>query len=186
MELPAADASFDAAYEIEATCHAPDLRRCYAEIFRVLKPGGLFGSFEWALTDKYDAGNEAHRAHALAIQLGNGLPELRRCADCLQALKDVGFEVIEEEDLSKRADVAWYAPIDARRSPLTLENFRTTWVGRTVTRCMVFVLELLGIAPGGSSRVSRFLEQGADALVEGGRLGVFTPMYWALARKPLK
>ena len=30
MKLPVPDCSFDAAYEIEATCHAPDLRGCYA------------------------------------------------------------------------------------------------------------------------------------------------------------
>lgn len=30
MKLPAADGEFDAVYEIEATCHAPDIRGVYA------------------------------------------------------------------------------------------------------------------------------------------------------------
>ena len=34
--------SFDAGYAIESTCHAPDKKGAFAEIFRVLKPGALF------------------------------------------------------------------------------------------------------------------------------------------------
>ena len=85
MTLPVASGEFDAAYEIEATCHAPDLRGVYGEIFRVLKPGGKFASYEWALTDSYDPSNETHKAHRLAIMKGNGLPDLRSTAECLQA-----------------------------------------------------------------------------------------------------
>ena len=46
---------------IEATCHAPDAAACYGEIFRVLKPGGVFASYEWCLTDKYDPNNPVGR-----------------------------------------------------------------------------------------------------------------------------
>lgn len=240
----------------------------------MLKKGGHFASYEWALTDKYREDNSArrasppalapvlfqlsvgpglaarltlilppprHPAHGAAplqkhkearqaILKGNGLPDLRRTAECLQALKDVGFEarrgapprpapgtqrfvfrscwapagranapcvrclglvcsageqarrrrpegartvpreqVVEECDLSKDSEVPWYLPIDAKRSLLTLEGFRTTWLGRGFTRVLVWVLETLGAAPKGSVSVSQFLEKGADALVEGGR-----------------
>lgn len=37
---------FDAVYAIEATCHAPSWEGVYGEIFKVLKPGGVFGSYE--------------------------------------------------------------------------------------------------------------------------------------------
>jgi len=52
MNLPVPDNSFDAAYEIEATCHAPDKAACYERIFNALKPGGLFAGYEWVVTDK--------------------------------------------------------------------------------------------------------------------------------------
>jgi sterol 24-C-methyltransferase len=42
MNIPAPDNSFDAIYEVEATCHAPDKEGIYAEIFRKLKPGCEF------------------------------------------------------------------------------------------------------------------------------------------------
>jgi sterol 24-C-methyltransferase len=47
MKLPFEDASYDHAYAIEATCHAPDPAACYTEIARCIKPGGMFVCYEW-------------------------------------------------------------------------------------------------------------------------------------------
>lgn len=46
----AKDNTYDAAYQIEATCHAPDYVGVYKEILRVLKPGGVFAGYEWCMT----------------------------------------------------------------------------------------------------------------------------------------
>ena len=46
------DQEFDAAYAIEATCHAPDRVKCYKEVYRCLKPGAQFALYEWCMTDK--------------------------------------------------------------------------------------------------------------------------------------
>ncbi len=42
MSLPFKPESFDAAYAIEATCHAPDRTVCFTQIFKALKPGAVF------------------------------------------------------------------------------------------------------------------------------------------------
>ena len=42
MQPPFKDESFDAAYAIEATCHAPNRTQCFSEVYRMLKPGGIF------------------------------------------------------------------------------------------------------------------------------------------------
>lgn len=47
MNIPKEADTFDAVYQIEATCHAPDATACYKEILRVLKPGGVFSGYEW-------------------------------------------------------------------------------------------------------------------------------------------
>ena len=44
--------------------------------------------------------------------------------------------------------------------------------------------ERLRLLPEGSRAVSTLLNAAADALVEGGRSGIFTPMFFFLARKP--
>jgi sterol 24-C-methyltransferase len=191
MDLaPLGRGSFDAAYQIEATCHAPDLGGVLAQIYGALKPGGCFASYEWCLTADYDASNPEHVSISHDILRGNGLPGLRSTQDVLGALKAVGFEVVDARDLAACSPVPWYHPLDCSNSVLTATfsrsggGFRTSRLGRTVTRAAVTVLETLRIAPKGTCEVSAFLEAGADALVAGGKQGIFTPMFFTLARKP--
>ena len=61
MHMDAPDNSFDAAYAIEATIHAPSKVDCYGEVFRVLKPGGCFAAYDYCLTSRFDANNRRHR-----------------------------------------------------------------------------------------------------------------------------
>ena len=46
------------------------------------------------------------------------------------------------------------------------------------------VAEPMRLVPQGTRAVSTFLNWEADTLVEGGRTGTFTPMFFFLARKP--
>ena len=54
------DNTFDGAYCLEASCHAKDPVKLYAEICRVLKPGAIFVDSAWAMTDKFDPQNSDH------------------------------------------------------------------------------------------------------------------------------
>lgn len=182
MQMPVPDDTYDAVYTIEASCHAPDPVACYKEIKRVLKPGQLFAGYEWCMTDSYDPKNSEHLKIKAEIELGNGLPDVRTTNQCLEALKAAGFEVLMEEDLAKSSPLPWYLPLDTTRVSIT--SFRLTKMGRLLTHNLVKVLELFGLAPEGSVRVSNFLEKAADGLVAGGRMEIFTPMYFFLARKP--
>ncbi|XBH96482.1 hypothetical protein VPH35_086859 [Triticum aestivum] len=183
MKMPFSDNTFDAVYAIEATCHAPDPVGCYKEIYRVLKPGQCFAVYEWCITDHYDPNNATHKRIKDEIELGNGLPDIRSTRQCLQAVKDAGFEVIWDKDLAEDSPLPWYLPLDPSR--FSLSSFRLTTVGRIITRNMVKVLEYVGLAPEGSQRVSSFLEKAAEGLVEGGKKEIFTPMYFFVVRKPL-
>ncbi|XP_072986222.1 cycloartenol-C-24-methyltransferase 1-like [Typha latifolia] len=183
MKMPFSDNTFDAVYAIEATCHAPDAVGCYKEIFRVLKPGQCFAAYEWCITDHFNPNNESHKKTKAEIELGNGLPDIRSTRQCLEALKNAGFEVIWEKDLAEDSPEPWYLPLDTSR--LSVTSFRLTAFGRCITRTMVKTLEFIGLAPEGSQRVSAFLEKAAEGLVDGGRKEIFTPMYFFLVRKPL-
>ena len=102
MSFP--DESFDAVYAIEATVHAPKLEGVYSEIYRVLKPGCVFGVYEWLMTDNYDNNNLEHRDIRLAIEEGNGISNMVTISEGLAAMKAAGFELLHDEDLSKRGD----------------------------------------------------------------------------------
>ncbi|KAL0541294.1 hypothetical protein IC582_021336 [Cucumis melo] len=61
MKMSFDDNKFDAIYAIEATCHAPDPYGCFKEIYRVLKPGQRFATYEWCLTNSFDPNNQDHQ-----------------------------------------------------------------------------------------------------------------------------
>jgi len=187
MHQPFEDETFDAGYQIEATCHAPDLAACFAEAFRVLKPGALMAGYEWLMTEKYDAKNPRHVAIKQGIEQGNGIPNLRTVAQCKAALIKAGFEIVETQDrcphpLTKQ-DVPWYGPLAGEYS---LENIRSTKFGRVITSALTWTLEFVRIAPKGTYKVQTMLTQTADDLVSGGEVGIFTPAYFWLARKPAR
>jgi len=183
--------SFDAVYAIEATVHAPSWEGVYGEIKRVLKPGGVFGVYEWCMTDDWDPSIPEHKALAHDIELGNGIPEMRPLAQAREAIKAVGFELEHEEDLAERDDpVTWYYPLegDIRKAQTTWDYFtvwRMSWSGKLVTHNATRVLEWFGFIPKGTFEVGETLKVAADALVKGGQTKLFTPMYLVIARKPL-
>jgi len=182
MSMAFADEQFDKAYAIEATCHAPDRLGVFSEIFRALKKGGLFASYEWCLTDAYDSSNPEHRAVKHGIEAGDGLPNLVHTSVVDKALGDAGFDLVETRDLAFESDPAtpWYQPLDSR---LSLSGFRHTRLGRWITHHGVRAMEATRLAPKGSTDVSSMLMCGAKALLEGGKMGIFTPMHFVLARK---
>lgn len=181
MNMPLEGASIDKAYAIEATVHAPSLERAYTEIARVLKPGGLFATYEWCLTDRYNPADPAHRAFKDGILIGAGLPEIGSCRHVLDALEAAGFSILRAMDLAANAEIPWYEPLAPSR--LTLDTFRSSPSGRKVTTSILYVLERLRIVPRGTTAVSQVLDQGAKALGEAGKAGIFTPMFLVVARK---
>jgi sterol 24-C-methyltransferase len=115
--MPIESGTFDAAYAIEATCHAKQLEKPYGEIFRVLKPGAYFACYEWLTTPNYDESNLSHKKIVNGIEEGNSIPKLGTYDECLNALRSVGFEIVEWADLAyptgplSESQDSWYSPL---------------------------------------------------------------------------
>jgi sterol 24-C-methyltransferase len=75
--------------------------QCFSEVFRVLKPGGLFGNYEWIVTDKYDVTNKEHKRVKEGIEVGNGLPTLATAQQVVDAARKAGFEVLDFYDANE-------------------------------------------------------------------------------------
>ena len=184
MRIPEDDNRFDAAIAIESMPHAPDKTDAFREVLRVLRPGGSFTGYDWCLTGKFDSGNETHRHIKHDIMVGNGLPDISPTWEVSQALQEAGFELVDAHDRAAESDpeTPWYRALQGR--DLSLASFPRTPVGRTLTNLILNVGEKVRLAPQGARAVSTLLNAGADALVAGGESGVFTPMFFFLARKP--
>ena len=185
MHIDAPDGSFDRAYAIESMPHATDKAAAFAEAWRILKPGGLFASYDWCVTSKFAQADADHSFIKSEIMLGNALPDISLPWEIDRALEKVGFEVLVNDDLAEtiRTGVPWYKALVAQK--FTPVEFLKTPVGRRATSGLMWLFERLGLAPRGAHHVATILNRAANALTRGGQLSIFTPMYFTLARKPL-
>ncbi len=184
MNIPAEAESFDAAYEIEATAHTADKAGVFSEIARVLKPGGLFGGYEWCMTSRYDPDNAEHRALKKGIERGNAVPDVAAPATVLAGLEAAGFEVVEARDLAPESDpeTPWHSILDQREvKPVSSPE---TTGGRRVAAMLAQVRQGLAFVPKGTSEVMALVECLVDSTRDAGRLGIFTPLFYFKARKP--
>ncbi len=184
MQVPEDDDHYDAAMAIEATPHAPDKTAAFREIFRVLRPGAGFAGYEWCLTEDFDPRNAEHLRIKKDIEMGNGLPDIALTSEVCDALRMAGFELLEARDLAPESHpkMPWYRALQGR--DLSLTSIPRTPIGRALTNVALRIGERLQMFPEGTTAVSTLLNRGADALVEGGESGVFTPMFFFLACKP--
>ncbi len=184
MHIDAPDASFDRAYAIESIPHATSKASVFAEAYRILKPGGLFASYDWCVTSKFDPADAEHLHIKREIMIGNALPDISLPQDVDSALEEVGFEILVNDDLADtvRTGTPWYEALGAQK--FTPIDFLKTPVGRQVTSRLMWLFERIGLAPKGAHHITTILNRGADALTRGGQLDIFTPMYFTVARKP--
>ncbi len=88
------DASFDAVYAIQPMTYVSDHAFTFAEVMRVLKPGGRFVIDDVAALDAYDRNDERHRTlvqHTRELTVFGGFWHYRYWED---AYRDAGFELI--------------------------------------------------------------------------------------------
>lgn len=178
--------TFDRGYAIESTCHAPDKQQAFKEIFRILKPGALFWGQEMCMTEKFDPNDPRHRTIKRALMQGIALNEIASFGEVNHALESAGFEVLEGRDrnLQDGSPTPWYYPMAKQQG--TIGNFLLRIpAGRWgIAACLRFA-EVVRLFPRGSSRLVRLMNETALAYVEGGKSGIYTPLYCFLARKPL-
>lgn len=141
------------------------------------------------MTDKFDPNNAEHAKIKQQILMGDGLPDLLTTAQISQCMKDAGFEIVVEQDITsdpdvmRRFPVPWYAPFT---SWLSLKGLGSSLIGISVIYALLNVLELVGIVAKGSTLTHRMLIEASKGLREGGQAGIFTPSYLVIGRKPVR
>ena len=183
--VPLEEGAFDALYSFEALCHAPDRKLAFLELFRLLKPGAEAAIVDWAFTEKFDPSNNKHDELRRSIEANNATPELDTKDSYVETVRDAGFDVILAKDQTideGSPSTPWYMALQGR--DFSLASLARTPVGRSIVARITSVMELLRVAPTGSSETARQLNIAADALVEAGKLGIFTPSFLVHARKP--
>ena len=100
-----ADASFDAAIAIESLSHMPDKPKAFAELARVVKPGGKVALVDWLYDER--ASPRARRLLLEPICREGHLPSLHTFGEYQELLRGVGLRVNATEDLTAKARHTW-------------------------------------------------------------------------------
>ena len=184
LDVPLDEGSFDAAYSFETICHMPAKELCFKEIHRLLRPGGALALVDWCLTERCDEDDPVHRDIRDRLEFANATPNLLTTSGQTDAVRAAGFEVLASRDQSLESDpdTPWYRSLQGR--DISLASLARIPAGRRFTAAATSLLERLRIAPAGTGEASRILNVAADALVEGGVAGIFTPSFLVHARKP--
>lgn len=184
LDVPLDDGCFDAAYSFEAICHVPGKELCFKEIHRLLRPGGELALVDWCLTGSFNRNDPVHRGIRDRLEFGNATPNLLTTSQQVDAVRGAGFEVLASRDqaLESDPDTPWYRSLQGR--DVSLASLARIPAGRWFTAKATSLLEQLRIAPAGTGEASRILNVAADALVEAGVAGIFTPSFLIHARKP--
>lgn len=186
MQVEAPDGYFDAVYGIQASEHAPNLRDYYGEVMRLLKPGGCYAAYEYSLTNQFDPDDPIHSRLKEDMEYSSALPNVATQAQIVETLLEVGFDVMESRDLATDSsippEIPWYEPLVG--SGMSLNRFRSSAIGRRVTHGVFRLLESLRLMPSGTTHVTSILDLCANVHAEMGRLGIFSPMFFVLCRKP--
>lgn len=184
MDLPMGDDSFDAVLAIDSICHAPERTQAYRELFRVLKPNGLFATNDLVMTDRFNLDDPEHQRIKTGFAMGNGIPNVATAEECRTSFTEAGFELLEARDRGQEGDPdrPWYSPFDARG--VSGRALAASPAGRWAIQRTLALAEALFPSLSGTRQISHALSVGADAMMEGGRLGILTALFFMLGRKP--
>lgn len=113
--LPFDDAAFDMVFTKDAIVHIPDKAACYAEVYRVLGPGGVFVGSDWLRGGEETCTSEA-RDWLDFVRLDFRMETLDQTRHALQRC---GFEGVELVDRNE-----WYrGEIGNELATLSGENY---------------------------------------------------------------
>jgi sterol 24-C-methyltransferase len=123
--LPYADASFDHVFAIEAFCYATDLERAFAEIFRVLRPGGSVTFFDGYLIRKPQTFSADEALAAELVAKGVALESFQLVDEMVEKARGAGLALRAVTDFD-----AEIMPNLRKLARLTGAIIRFPWLGR--------------------------------------------------------
>lgn len=100
-DLDFQDATFDLIFELEAICHASNMKKVLAEIYRVLKPGGQFVLYDGFKEEGYENLSENLKKAAIIAEKSMAVNNFEKIDDWLEIASATGFKIKTVNELSE-------------------------------------------------------------------------------------
>jgi sterol 24-C-methyltransferase len=169
--FPFANESFHALYQIQALTYTKDKNALFAEMFRVLKPGGKLSFLDWVQLDNFDPNIEHHRRLLKRVKPLIGAVDTPTPHEIKSKLEAAGFEVLLSEDIS----------VGGHQSALIskADNFYNR------IRKIIDMFVSVRLLPSHFSLLFDRLTLYGDSFIEADRLRLFTTSFQTIAQKPM-
>lgn len=168
--FPFADATFNSLYQIQVLTYAKDKNKVFAEMFRVLKPGGRLSFLDWVQLDNYDPSNAHHRSLLQRTKPLIGAVDTPTGLEIKTKLEQAGFKILVSQDAS----------VGGHQYELIEQADK--FYDRT-KKLMDFMVKIRVLPKHFEVLFDRLTEHG-DAFIEADRLGITTTSFQTVAQKP--
>ncbi len=159
-KLPFADGSFDIVFSKDALVHVADKEAIFRDIFRVLKPGGVFAASDWLIGHDGEPSAEM-RDYLAAEGLSFGMASAARYLSAMRAAglvnakaesRNVWYRDVARQELARLQGPLHAAAVAAVGEPYIEKNIRTwTAMQKVLDTGEHCPTHLRGEKPGGSA-----------------------------------
>ncbi|MDR3502508.1 MAG: methyltransferase domain-containing protein [Legionella sp.] len=168
--LPFENDSFDSLYQIQVLTYAKNKEQLFAEMFRVLKPGGKISFLDWVQLDNYDTSNAHHRDLLKRVKPLIGAIDTPTPDEIKNTLEKVGFKILLNKDIS----------VGGHQAPL-IEKADKYY--EHMQKLVYFMVKLHLLPKHFKILFDRFAQDG-ESFIEADQLGLFTTSCQTIAEKP--
>ncbi|MFW2572223.1 class I SAM-dependent methyltransferase [Legionella sp. 29fVS95] len=168
--FPFENASFESLYQIQVLTYAKNKEKLFAEMYRVLKPGGKISFLDWVQLDNYDTTNKHHRDLLKRIKPLIGAIDTPTPDEIKNTLEKVGFKVLLNKDIS----------VGGHQAPL-IEKADKYY--EHMEKLVYFMVKLRLLPKHFKVLFDRFVQDG-ESFIEADHLGLFTTSCQTIAEKP--
>ncbi len=155
------EGAIDAAFAVYCLKYSTELERVFEEVQRVLRPGGLFLSYDIWLGESYDGADDEHRRLHENICESTCMPPLQRASDVVRKAEKAGLRLVYDVDHATEEN-SWYRQFQDDHIVDYLES-----------RLVASLVRLAGaFKPGLPEIYERYIVHPATDFVKAGELGI--------------
>ena len=130
-DLPLLDSSVDLVFEVEAVCHAKDMKKVLEEIYRVLKPGGNFVLFDGFRQPGFTKLNPLLIKASKLVEISMAVEQGHDIDKWIEMAGQIGFKEVVLDDISSAI-----LPNLSRFQRMAKKYYKKKWLAKLILKIL--------------------------------------------------